>query len=95
MVVDDGSESDAVAVPTGQGQSMPLVHVEGRFLDEVVLDGPDNSMFQAQLPHALVLAGALRPLDVRGVVAGLHQWELQVGAALRPECIENAKGHPI
>ena len=100
MVVDVGSESTVVfIVVPDEVQPMQLILVVGRFVDEAVLAGldcPDDAMFRiVRLPRALGLVDALRPLGVRGVVAGLRQWELQVRADLLPECFENLDGHPI
>ena len=100
MVVDGGFESAGAAVEPDEGQSMLLILVVGRFCDPVAgaLDCPNDAMFLAiaRLPHALALAAVLvRPRGVRGLVAGLRQWELQVRADSLPECFENLDGHPI
>ena len=100
MVADPGCESGEVAVGLpDEAQPMQLVLVEGRFFDEAVAgsDCPYDAMFRmVRLPHALALPAVLvRPLVIRGVVAGLHPWERQARADLLPECLENFNGHPI
>ena len=67
----------------------------------MAVDRPNDALFRTvRHPHALELAvvaiaAFALPLGVRGVVAGLRQWELQVRADLLPECFENLDGHPI
>ena len=101
MVEDAGSESLGVVAGPLEAQPMQLVLEVGRFCDDcvevlVIEDCPDDAMFLAiRVPRALVLAGALRPIGVRGIVADLRPWEFQVRANFLPECKENLNGHPI
>ena len=97
MVVDGGYERFGRVGGPDEAQTMPLILVVGLFLDGGAADDSNDAMFLASsVPHALELAAVLvRPRDVRGLVAGLRQWELQVRADSLPECFENLYGHPI